>query len=310
MLRHLSHKEEDLRALIRSKQGAEAVSARGATPVWGDITDPASLLQAMAGVDLVYHVAGLNLMCPRRPERLTEVNVDGAVNVVRAARRAGVRRMVYTSSAAVIGEARGEIGSEDTVHRGTFLSHYDRSKYLGEQAVVAEAGDMELVIVNPSSVQGPGRATGTGKLILDLVNGHLPVMVDTWASIVDIDDCARGHLAAAARGEPGRRYVLNSFSLPIRQAVEILGDQLGRALSVRYLPRPVAYVGGAVIEGLWRLRRRRPPFCREMVRTIGHGHRYDGSRAARELGLSYLGPEEFLERLVAWYRQAGLLMSS
>ena len=310
VLRHLARQGDDLRALVRSEPGAVHVSALGAEPVWGDITDPGTLAQALEGVDLVYHVAGLNLMCPRRPQRLEEVNVAGAVNMVRAARRAGVRRMVFTSSAAVLGERTGEIGNEDSVHRGSYLSHYDRSKYLGEQAVAAEAGDLELVTVNPSSVQGPGRRTGTGKLILDLVNGKLPVMVDTWASIVDIDDCARGHLLAAARGEPGRRYVLNSFSLRIRKAVEILQEQLGRPLKVRYLPKPVAYAAAATIEGIWRLRRRRPPFCREIVRTISHGHRYDGGRAVRELGMSYIGPEDFLERLVAWYREEGLISSS
>ena len=310
VLRHLAGQGGDLRALVRSEEGAAAVRERGAIPVRGDITDPSTLAGAMEGVDLVYHVAGLNLMCPRRPERLEKVNVDGAVNVVRAARRAGVRRLVFTSSAAVLGERRGEIGNEDSVHRGAYLSHYDRSKHLGEQAVAAEAGDMEVVTVNPSSVQGPGRKTGTGKLILDLVSGRLPVMVDTWVSIVDIDDCARGHLLAAARGTPGRRYVLNSFSLRIPEAVRILEEQLGRPLRVRYLPRPVAYAAGAAIEGIWRVRGRRPPFCREMVRTISHGHRYDGGRAVRELGMSYVGPAEFLERLVAWYREAGLITSS
>ena len=310
VLRHLARQGDDLRALVRSEPGAVQVAALGAEPLWGDITDPGTLTQALEGVDLVYHVAGLNLMCPRRPQRLEEVNVAGAVNVVRTARRAGVRRMVFTSSAAVLGERTGEIGNEDSVHRGSYLSHYDRSKHLGEQAVAAEAGDLEVVMVNPSSVQGPGRRTGTGKLILDLVNGKLPVMVDTWASIVDIDDCARGHLLAAARGEPGRRYVLNSFSLRIREAVEILQEQLDRPLKVRYLPKPVAYAAAATIEGIWRLRRRRPPFCREIVRTISHGHRYDGGRAVRELGMSYIGPEDFLERLVAWYREEGLISSS
>ena len=310
VLRHLSEQGGDLRALVRSDQGAAQVASWGAKPVMGDITDPGSLAEATKGVDLLYHIAGLNLMCPRRPERLEEVNVAGAVNVVRAARRSGVRRLVFTSSAAVLGERRGEIGDEESTHRGSYLSHYDRSKHRGEQAVASETGDMELVIVNPSSVQGPGRKTGTGKLILDLVNGKLPVMVDTWVSIVDIDDCARGHLLAAARGEPGRRYVLNSFTLRIPQAVEILEAQLGRPLRVRYLPRPVAYAAGATIEGIWKLRRRRPPFCREIVRTISHGHRYDGSRAVRELGMSYIGPEDFLERLVEWYRQEGLIRAS
>ena len=286
------------------------MSRWGAAPVMGDITDPASLAEATRGVDLVYHIAGLNLMCPRRPQRLEEVNVAGAVNVVRAARRSGVRRVVFTSSAAVLGERRGEIGNEESTHRGHYLSHYDRSKHLGEQAVAGEAGEVELVIVNPSSVQGPGRTSGTGKLILDLVNGKLPVMVDTWVSIVDIDDCARGHLLAAVRGKPGRRYVLNSFTLRIPQAVQILQAQLDRPLRVRYLPRPVAYAAAAAIEGIWRIRRRRPPFCREIVRTISHGHRYDGSRAVRELGMSYIGPEDFLERLVRWYRQEGLIRFS
>ena len=310
VLRHLSEQGGELRALVRSDQGAVHVTGWGATPVDGDITDPASLTEATKGVDLLYHIAGLNLMCPTRPERLEEVNVAGAVNVVRAARRSGVRRMVFTSSAAVLGERRGEIGNEESAHRGYYLSHYDRSKHLGEQAVVAEAGDMELVIVNPSSVQGPGRKSGTGKLILDLVNGKLPVMVDTWVSLVDIDDCARGHLLAAARGKPGRRYVLNSFTLRIPQAVKILEEQLDRPLRVRYLPRTVAYAAGATIEGIWKLRRRRPPFCREIVRTISHGHRYDGGRAERELGMSYVGPVEFLERLVEWYRLEGLIRPS
>ena len=307
MLRHLSRRGNQPRALVRSEEGAAQVSGQGAVPVRGDITDPETLAPAMEGVDLLYHVAGLNVMCPRRPEDLMEVNVNGSVNVMRAARKAGVRRVVYTSSAMVMGEGKGEIGDEQTVHRGSYLSHYGRSKHLAEQAVVAEAEGLELVIVNPSSVQGPGRKTGTGKLLLDVVNGRLPVMMDTWVSIVDIDDCARGHLLAASRGEPGRRYLLNSFTMRIRQAVEILEEQVGRSLKMRYLPWPVAYAAGAGIEGVWRLLGRQPPFCRETVRIIGHGHRYDGGRAVRELGMSYIGPEEFLTKLVAWYREEGLI---
>ena len=307
MLRHLSRQGEQPRALVRSEEGAVQVSEGGAVPVRGDITDAESLMPAMEGVDLLYHVAGLNVMCPRRPEELIEVNVKGSVNVMRAARRAGVRRVVYTSSAMVMGERKGEVGDEETAHRGSYLSHYGRSKHLAEQAVVAEAEGLELVIVNPSSVQGPGRKTGTGKLLLDVVNGRLPVMMDTWVSIVDIDDCARGHLLAASRGEPGRRYLLNSFTMRIRQAVEILEEQVGRSLKMRYLPWPVAYAAAAGIEGVWRLLGRQPPFCRETVRIIGHGHRYDGGRAVRELGMSYIGPEEFLTNLVAWYREEGLI---
>jgi dihydroflavonol-4-reductase len=145
-------------------------------------------------------------------------NVDGTRNVIRAAQARGVRRIVYTSSAIVLGEEKGTVGSETSPHRGRHLSHYERSKFEAERVAFAEARDVELVVVNPSSVQGPGRATGTGGLILDVVNGKLPLMVDSTLSVIDIDDCARGHTLAEERGEPGRRYVLNGFSVSVREA--------------------------------------------------------------------------------------------
>ena len=109
------------------------------------------------------------------------------------------------------------------VHRGSFYSHYERSKYEAEQVALTEGGGVEVVVVNPSSVQGPGRATGTGKILLDLIAGRLSTVVDTRISIVDIDDCARGHILAASKGLPGQRYILNSFSMTIQEAVGLLG---------------------------------------------------------------------------------------
>ncbi|MDH3517953.1 MAG: hypothetical protein OEM66_03415, partial [Acidimicrobiia bacterium] len=161
--------------------------------------------------------------------------------------------------------------------------------------------------VNPSSVQGPGRATGTGKLILDLVNGKLPFLVDTRISIVDITDCARGHVLAAEKGEAGRRYILNSFTIEMREAVAVLEGVLGRSLPVRYLPGWVAAGASAPVEWGARLVRRRPTVCREMVRTMRHGHSYDGSRAVRELGLDYTTAESLMTRLIGWFRQEGLV---
>jgi dihydroflavonol-4-reductase len=307
VLRHLTAAGRQVSALSRSEDSDSILRRLGASPIRGDITDPSSLPAAFEGAEIVYHIAGLNTMCPREPLELERVNVGGSVAVVRAAEAAGVRRIVYTSSAATLGEERGTIGREETIHRGTYLSHYERSKHLAELAVAEAARTVEIVCVNPSSVQGPGRATGTGALILDLVRGRLPALVDTRLSIVDIDDCARGHLLAELHGRPGERYVLNSFTLSMRDAVGLLEEQLGERIDVRWLPGWLASVGVIPLEVWSRIRRRQPKVCREMVRTLRHGHAYDGSRAVAELGLTYTAPQDLLRRLVEWFRAEAML---
>ena len=278
----------------------------GVEAVTGDVLNYSTLVRAFAGADLVFHVAGVNKMCVPDATEMYRVNVDGTRNVLKAAEEAGVRRIVYTSSAATIGEEPGAIGNEETVRRGTFVSHYERSKYEAERVALSD-GATEVVVVNPSSVQGPGRATGTGKILLDLIGGRLSTVIDTRISIVDIDDCARGHILASTMGQPRQRYILNSFSMTIQEAVGVLEKVVGHPLRVRYLPASIALAGGTVIGAAYRLVRRQAPVCREMVRTLIHGHVYDGSRAARELGLIYTPAPETLGRLIAWARSAGLL---
>ena len=298
-----------VRALTRSDASAAALASAGADPVRGDLADPASLERAMAGCEVVYHVAGLNGFCLPDPGALTVANVEGTRAVVRAAGAAGVRRVVYTSSAATLGEARGTIGSESSPHRGSFLSYYERSKYEAERvafATAAEAG-VELVSVNPSSVQGPGRTRGTAKILIDALNGRLKLIVNSRMSIVDVGDCAEGHLLAEERGAPGERYVLSGVTLTVAEAVALLGRISGRDEHPRRLPAPVAVAMATGAELLGRARGRRPSICREMIRTILHGHAYDGSRATRELGLVYAPIEESLRRTVEWYVAEGLV---
>jgi dihydroflavonol-4-reductase len=236
------------------------------------------------------------------------VNIEGTRNVMEACRSAGVGRMIHTSSAAAIGEAHGTIGSEDSPHRGSYLSRYERSKHLSERLLFDQAGDLDVVVANPSSVQGPGRATGTGKLILDLMNGRLPFLVETTVSIVDIDDCARGHVLAAERGIAGRRYILNGSSSTISELLDRVNAITSRTLGPRFLPGWVASGGATAIELGGRITGRRPPFCREMVKVLRAGHTYDGSRATRELGLDYTPLENTIARTVDWFRAQGLLV--
>jgi dihydroflavonol-4-reductase len=306
----LQERGDELVALARSDASAAKLGARGLKVARGDVLDEDSLAAGMSGCELVYHCAGLNSHCPPDPELLLQVNAVGPELVMRAAARAGVRRVVYTSSAASVGEAHGTIGHEGSVHRGTYLSVYDRSKHLGEQAAFAAAhrGGVELVAICPSSVQGPGRASGNGKLIMDYVNGKLPVFVDTYVSVVDIADCTEAHVLAAERGRAGARYVLNGATITSGEALELVSRIAGVEHRVRIVPPLVARSAAGVLEGAYKLRGRVPSLCRARIRTFLHGHQYDGSLAERELGLVYTPVEETFRRTIAWAREEGLVL--
>lgn len=302
LLARLVERGDDVTALARSDAAAAKLAATGARVVRGDVTDEPTVAREMDGCRLVFHVAGVNTLCPADPEALLRVNVDGAAAVVRAAGRAGVERLVHTSSAAALGEPPGTVGREDSPHRGRYLSVYERSKHEGEQAVLAAAHEhgVDVVCVNPSSVQGPGRATGTGRILLALLDGRLKVFLDTYVSLVDVDDCARGHLLAADHGRAGERYVLNGTTLSSDEALDLLAAVGGVRRRPRMVPASLARAAATAAEHGFRAARRRPPVCRELVDTLLHGHRYDGSRATRELGLVYTPPEETLRRIARW----------
>jgi dihydroflavonol-4-reductase len=309
IVRHLVATGRPVRGLARSAEAAAHLRQAGAVPMSGDVLDVDSLVAAMAGCAVAYHVAGINHLCTRDPARMHQVNVEGSTNCVLAAARAGVGRIVYTSSAATLGEAKGTVGREDSPHRGWFISAYERSKFEAEQATFALAAseEVELVSLNPSSVQGPGRASGTGQVLVRYMRGRLPVWPEATISFVDIDDCATGHLLGETRGRPGERYVLNGVTLDTDGLVAAMRRVAPSVSRPKRLPVPVAAVAVAGVEAVARLRGKAPPVCRQALRALTYGHRYDGSKAERELGVRYRPAEETLQRTAAWLVDQGLV---
>ena len=309
LVARLLERGDQVVGLARSDAAASALGARGATVVRGEGYDEDALVRGMEGCAVAYNVAGVNSLCVHDPRPMQRLNVDGATAAVRAAARAGVARLVHTSSAATIGEPPGTVGTERTPHRGWYLSTYERTKTEGERAAVAvaRAVGQDLVLVNPSSVQGPGRAGGTARFLLAFLDGRLKVFVPTTISLVDIDDCITGHLLAGDRGVAGERYLLNGMTLPIDRALALAAEVAGVHRRPRLVPRRVATIAAGIVERGFRLAGRKPPVCREMVRTLLHGHRYDGTRAERELGLRYTEPRETIRKTVEWARAEGLI---
>ena len=309
LVRRLISDGRRVRGLARTRASAQAIGAVGAEPIVGDVLDLGSLTDAMDGCSTAFHVAGVNAMCLRDPREMFRTNVEGSANVVRAAADAGVQRLVYTSSSSAIGEDRGTVGGEDSPHRGSYLSAYERSKHLAERRVFELAGSLgvDVVAVNPSSVQGPGRATGSARLLLEVVNGRLPVLVRTTISLVDLADCAAGHVLAEGRGTPGERYLLSGASLTTPEAVELLERIWGLRRRIRFVPRWTAAAAGELAGAGAALLRRDATLCPEAVRSLLHGHRYDGSKATRELGLRYTPVETTIRRTLEWYAERGLV---
>lgn len=313
VIRHLVAAGRDVAALARSDAAASLVAARGARPVRGDLFDADALAGGMRGCDTAFHVAGSNVLCPADPSAVMRVNVAGTRAVVMSAVAAGVPRVVHTSSAAAIGERAGTVGRESSPHRGTFLSVYERSKFEGERAAFAlgRERDVDVVAVNPASVQGPGRGGGTARLLVAYLNGRLPATVDVIMTIVDVDDCAAGHLLAERSGRPGERYLLAGPTLSVGDALRVLAEVC--PAPPRRVPVAPAWTlgpAGWVAEAVWRLRGRRGPACREVAATLAHGRAYDGSRASRDLDLDYTPLAATLRRTVAWLAAGGLVSSA
>jgi len=242
------------------------------------------------------------------PSRMA-VNVAGTAAIMGAAAKARVPRVVFTSSAATIGEARGEVGTERTRHTGEFLSAYARSKHEAEVLAFSEGSRLgiEVVSVNPSSVQGPGRTHGSARIFIGYLQGRLRWAVRTRLPLVYIDDAAAAHALAATRGRPGERYLISGWHPTVEEAIELLAEVGGVDNRVRYLPWWMLTAGAAAVETLWRLVGRVPPYCRAMAREVRHGHQFDGSKAERDLGLVYTPPETWLAETVGWYRAEGVV---
>jgi len=280
--------------------------------VEGDLRDRPSLDRAVRGCDAVFHVAADYRLWVRRPAEIYENNVEGSRNVMRAAGEAGIKRIVYTSSVAVLGlNGDGSAADEDTpVALGDMIGHYKRSKFLAEEEVrrlVAEDG-LPVVIVNPSTPVGPGdvRPTPTGRMIVEAAAGRMPAYVDTGLNIAHVDDVAQGHLFAYERGRIGERYILGGENLTLRAILTQIAGLTGRAAPKIRLPHGALMPVAAVAEGWARLSGRGEPMTTlDGVRLSRKKMFFSYAKAGRELGYAPRPASDALSDAVAWFRARG-----
>lgn len=299
-----------IRALVRP--GADLRNLAGLDlELWqGDLLDRTNLAAGMAGCTRVFHAAADYRLWTRTPADMYAANVDGTRNVLEAALQSGVARVVYTSSVGTLGNpGNGIPGTEETpVTLNDMVGHYKKSKFLAEREAekYIDKG-LGLVIVNPSTPVGPQdiKPTPTGKIIVDFLNGKMPAYLDTGLNLIAVEDCARGHILAAEKGQTGRKYILGNRNLTLREIFDMLERITGRPAPRVRLPYWPILAAAYCNEALAGLTGREPLIPLAGVQMARKFMFFDSTRAINELGLPQTPVESALSRAVDWFRTNG-----
>jgi dihydroflavonol-4-reductase len=305
---------DSVRVLVRATSNLAGLEDLQVERVEGDLRDGASLDRAMRGVRRVYHVAADYRLWTPKPAEIYESNVEGTRRLLAAAHRAGVERIVYTSTVATIAvPRRGAVPNEEMkATLDEMIGHYKRSKFLAEQvAIDAARAGVPVVIVNPTAPVGPGdwKPTPTGRIILDFLQGKMPAYVDTGLNVVAVEDVAAGHLLAAEKGRIGERYILGARNMTLKQILDALSAITGRPAPRVRLPHAIALAAGYADEFYSRLAGREPQIPVEGVKMSRHKMFVESDKAQRELGYKPGKVEAALERAVRWYEKHGYIAS-
>ncbi len=312
VLRRLLAEGHKMRVLVRAGSDRRNLEGLDVELAVGDLSRPETLRDAVAGTKAIFHVAADYRLWVPRPEEIYRANVHGTGALLRAAAKAGVERVVYTSSVATLGLFPDGTPADELTPSalGNMIGHYKRSKFLAEEEarkVAVETG-LPIVIVNPSTPIGPRdvKPTPTGRMVAQAAAGKIPAFLDTGLNVVHVDDVAEGHLLAFARGKPGERYILGGENMSLSQILAEIAGLVGRRaprIRLRHgMVMPVAYIA----EGWARVARRGEPMVtRDGVRMARKWMYFSSAKAERELGYTHRPAIEALRDAVAWFKAHG-----
>ena len=297
-----------VRILVRASSPRLNVDPRDEVVV-GDLLDQSSVAAALRGMRYLVHTAADYRLWAPSPDDIVRANVEGTRNIMAAALRAGLERIVYTSSVATFDLRSGGIADE-TQHlpHTEAIGAYKRSKIIAEDVVaemVAREG-LPAVIVNPSTPIGPRdvKPTPTGRIIIEAASGRMPAFIETGLNFVHVDDVAAGHLAALHRGRIGERYILGGENITLRQTLLDIAAIVGRRTRPLRLPRGAIFPFAYGAEVLARMTGR-PPFATvDGLRMARYTMHFDDKKARSELGYTSRPYREGLAEAIEWFIQA------
>jgi len=300
-----------VRVLVRAASPRGNIQP-GDDVVIGDIRDRASLAEALRGVRYLIHAAADYRLWSRTPSEIITTNAEGTRCVMEEALRAGIERIVYTSSVATIA-LRDDMPADESspLSEHDAIGAYKKSKVIAERLVeeMVQRQRLPAVIVNPSTPIGPRdvKPTPTGRIIVEAARGRMPAFVDTGLNLVHVDDVAAGHLAALARGTIGERYILGGENVYLRDMLAEIARVVGHKPPRVRLPIAPLYPLAFVAEGLGLITGREPFLTLDGLRMARHHMFFNDAKARRELGYSARPYREGIADAITWFRRHGYL---
>jgi len=281
--------------------------------VQGDPRDAETIRPAMAGIRYLFHVAADYRLWARDRNEIVTNNVTGTRVMMEEALRAGVERIVYTSSVATLAVQRDGTSVDETVPLDELkaIGAYKRSKVAAERLVermIAQQG-LPAVIVNPSTPIGPRdvKPTPTGRIIVEAARGRMPAFVDTGLNLVHVDDVAQGHLAALDRGKIGERYILGGQNVQLSEMLAVIANLIGRRPPRVRLPRSAIVPLALAAETVARFTGREPFVTMDALRMSKYRMFFTAAKAERDLGFTARPFTDALTDAIRWFRDAGHL---
>ena len=280
---------------------------------YGDLRDRESLTSALRGCKTLYHTAAYYSLWSRDKKLIYDINVQGTRNILESALEMGIEKVVYTSTVGCIGLSEdGTPTNEDQpMNTATLCNDYKLSKYEAEQVAHELFGrGLPIVIVNPSTPVGPRdiKPTPTGKIILDFLNRKMPAYIDTGLNLIDVTDCARGHILAEEKGRLGERYILGNKNMSLKEILLALETLTGLKAPRIKMPYWVAYTAGLACE--WasdNITHQPPSVPLAGVKMAKYFMYFDPSKAIRELGLPQNPVENALGQAIRWFKENPIL---
>jgi dihydroflavonol-4-reductase len=309
IVRELLKDGRRVRVLVRKGADTRNIDGLDLEIVHGELRDLDSLRSALQGCESLYHAAAYYSLWDNDKQLIYDINVEGTRNILQSAQYQNVRKVVYTSTVGCIGlSANGQANNEFTPFDPSTLSNdYKKSKYQAEQIALDFASrGLPVVIVNPSTPIGPRdiKPTPTGKIILDFMHRKMPAYLDTGLNLIDVTDCARGHLLAEQKGTVGERYILGNRDMSLKEILEALAKITGLKAPQLKLPYWVAYSAGWTCEMFSNFITKKPPAVPLAgVKMAKYFMYFDSSKAVRELGLPQNPVENSLEAAINWFQQ-------
>jgi dihydroflavonol-4-reductase len=310
--RRLAERGDPVRALVRKDSDCRALNGVNVEFATGDILDPASLDRAMEGCDQVYHLAAIVRFFTTDPEGMRAANTLGTKNVLDAAKKAGVKRIIHTSTAAILKHlVAGDTADESMLKtEKEVVGAYELTKLEADQVAMNAAKDgLPVVVVNLTAPLGPWdtKPSPVGRMILQFLRGKFPAYTDSGLNVINVRDAAEGHLLVGEKGKVGERYIIGGENLSLKAFLDILSELSGVPSPKMKVPYALTIIGGLWGELTGRITGKEPLACMASVRMGKYPHYVKTDKAKTDLGFRAGPLKAALKEEIDWFRAQGMV---